>query len=501
MRQVDEKVRVEEASFRAGKAEKLLPKVLRVIGRRAGVTLTQLYTKMGYQNSQGSFVGYLAKINGTKDVLRLNVRRGDSDNFVSIDLFTKGDLSEPTYTIDLNGFNIVQLVDVVAEVITGEWFKNKDAFTEKVRALNERRGHKELIQQFLGEFPDMYDEVSRRGTNWDRVFPAYSDYAQRYGLRVPSSIASFRSTVSQALRDLGDTRAAQNVPTAQVRRGEPEEHQPVDDAARARWEALRSNAHIRKFEMMKKWMKKVASKDKRFKNIYIYGQGGIGKSYHAEQILGDHPDCSYYTGGISGYTGLLQVLYDNKDNRIIVFDDVFTDKDMKNKTFENILKAALDPDEPRHISILRRGSGQQEESVDESRYTAIVEEEEDGPQTFDFTSDAGVEVDDNMYDFDFNSWVVFITNYKEVPQPLDDRVWKLEMIFNNEQIADIITNAMEGIYPEIPVGLKTEVLDFMREFIGQKQLSFRAFERGLVVREMADGQEWEDELFVLMDDA
>ena len=84
----------------------------------------------------------------------------------------------------------------------------------------------------------------------------------------------------------------------------------------------------------------------------------FGKSYWVDRILTPLPNTKNISGKVTGHTGLVKALYNNREGKIVIFDDVITDTDMKNQNIQVILKAALDPDPPRLITILKASTNE-----------------------------------------------------------------------------------------------------------------------------------------------
>jgi len=208
------------------------------------------------------------------------------------------------------------------------------------------------------------------------------------------------------------------------------------------------------------------------------------------------------TGKIQGYTGLVSLLYKHREGEIVVLDDVVTKTDMTNSAIENILKAALDPEPPRRIKVQLAESS----SYDPRTGTFYLTEKEykgyhkeigklnEENEVIDMTGGSGI---DDSNDFEFDSSLVFFTNYPKVPQALQDRCWALSMIFTNEQIMDIIETNVAKIAPDnVPqaselfndLGLsaftdddKKKVIEFMRtqdaSGLAKRKFSIRVYKR------------------------
>ena len=243
-----------------------------------------------------------------------------------------------------------------------------------------------------------------------------------------------------------------------------------------------------------------------------------------------------YKGAISGFTGLLQVLWNNRQKKVIIFDD--NDGLLDNANALNMLKVAMENSDPRIVSYMRfkRGAPSAREKgivVDVSRLheklvsiyanrellceesvtsseatwyakmagTAIdkhpmreADVEDYDPE--DFTEEDleygdldpsvdpayGMDEEEGVPDrFQFTSRIIFISNLMKVPQPMLDRCISIGLLLTKEQILDLIESKLEFIMakeaPQVTLELKKEVLAFMRKYVHRigKPLTFRLF--------------------------
>lgn len=477
--------KVKEA-FRAGKAGMVAQKIFRIIGRRLGTDITMSPVADTYSNTEGKFSGYLGGF-GNGEMLRVNFYLGKSDMIISVDYWDKPALT-PKWNIDMNGFNVIQVLDTVTDVVTGVYFEDMDLINEVSNYRRENRlyeqapftrlmkmqpkTNKEMMAYWLtwSENEEWYDSLQEHGkTDFNELYEKYSREAVKHNIKPPKSVSSLRVLVSNALKWIKEDEAAEKVPVADVKKGVPEDYIETTPEQAKEHEELMNNAHIKKFEFLRFICQRIKLHDPKYMGTYVYGTGGVGKSHHAKDILLSLPETFYMTGTISGYTGLLQLLFDHKDGEIIILDDVINKSDMTNPTMVDILKAALDSDPPRRIQ-----AGKKRKKGEELPDDAPSEE--------------------TMEDFHFNSHLLFITNYEDVPQPLKDRCWTLKMIFSNQQIAEIIESALEKVMPEAPMEDKKFILEFLKKNIYGKTLSFRLFKRcvELYLTQKNNGQVWED---------
>jgi len=488
-------------AIRRGNAGKMVPKMIGVINRRTGRSFEVSPVSTEFANPIDSFAGFFA-YDGSQ-LIRINFLLSDSDHVNSIDLFGE-DLRKPEETIDLNGFNIVQVIEMIADVLTGEFFQYAESETRPAEKgkLEEARKMKDRIHEWLDQNPNIEQDITRLADpDYRSYLESFNDFSEQRGEDRYQNYASFVFSLKKALENRSPG-SGEHVPAVSVRSGEPENPIDVDPELRETFNAMHENIHLVKFEMLRVYMQEIAKGNPDFRSCYVYGMGGIGKSHWAKKILKPLENTEYYAGNISGYTGLLELLYRNRDDKIIVMDDIVKEQDMK-ASMENILKSALDPAPPRRIQLIRQEDSKSAPpgaiilNEEESRELDKLQLQEEDEILIDMTSDEGVE---SKSDFAFNSVVVFLTNIKRVPQPLQDRCWTLEMIFNNQQVSDLIQKTLIDVEPEASSEdlstvynfmdsqsaekiNKQTVLDFMKEVdaanITNRTFSYRLFSRCL----------------------
>jgi len=478
--------RIDEA-FQVHSLKKAAKNIFSYLGKKVGwrelvgisedIMVPTYYSLTGI----GNFVGFEAYLtSGGKIRLDFSIKDG-SGKVYSVSWFEKPARKATKYIKIPPQFNIVEVLDHVIVALTGEYsqlFSESISFRERVRKFD-------FVREWLTNTPDkgrIYSEIKRRGTDWDGLLVQYYEYHESKGQprsKVSLNKVTFQVYCSKIFKEEGQENLSNSIPHVNVSAGVEEQAVSSDVESENLFQnELLENEHIEKFEYLKFQLYNIKNGDPNTLSLYIYGRGGIGKSYWAKKILGDLPNTYYTKGKIKGYQGLLQLLYDHKDNEILILDDIISKEDMKNTTIENILKAVLDPEPPRRVKVERRIPSSEISSAE-----APISGEED---IVDFTSEQGIIVEDNLYNFEFNSRVVFITNYPEKPQAFGDRVLSISMLFSDTQVADIIKNVLDKIEP-VDVGIENKqfILNWLQErYRGRRklqQLSFRVFQKVLSI--------------------
>jgi hypothetical protein len=454
-----------DEAFKTGMSPKVFNVMMKTLIKRTGI-------KFKYQTDNlvpffhkhprlGNLAGYFAWFPNGKSLLRMNFSIGKRDEIVSFDVYETARRFIPDYTIELQGYNIMQVIDSVVDAITGDFFKygSLDESTVIHEASIES-----VVLAFLNTDPTAVRDFKSGNFNFDAIYQRYATFSQNVHNKTPQIPTEFRyhANIQSKQANMGF-----KIPVAAVRSGiqtiaiaPASDNQAFDDQ-------VVNNGHVIKFQMLEYTMKRIRDNDPYVKNVYLYGVGGIGKTKTVTTILGDLPNFVHYKSGIRGYEGLLQMLYDNRKDKIICLDDCIKQEQLKDGAFENILKTVMDSDEPRIVKFLKkRPAGAQESQVSENFTVDLV----------NFNSDEGVDGSEDMNSFVFKSRIIFVTNLSTVPEAVGDRCFTIEMNFDTTQVLDIIKTSLEKFDPTCPIEDKLIVWQFLKDNLRYaKKISFRVF--------------------------
>ena len=471
------------------------------------------------------YVGYYAF---SKELtIRFEAKASQKNTLASISVWETGSSlsGAPRSTIEvMPGFDLSSAGSIAAAIANGKQLESRGA--EGSTALQESTA--DVIKQFVSEVGD-------EGGSFSSMYRKYMQWAHNNGERVVSDI-----TFTEYLKKL---RAGASAPRArtdvQVQPGipdDPAEQPPEYDEFEL--EILNNNV-LYKYAMLAEIVKKIVTWDPLYRNAFIYGAGGVGKTYTVTQVIKEFADPNrvvVYKGAISGFTGLLQILWQDREGKIIILDD--NDAILENINALNLLKGAMENADPRIVSYTRfkRGKPVSKEEkrdtvIDVSRlHERIVTVYAKGEKLFEeFVSPAearwyekasGIRIDKHAlredfetegedteddelffgkldpnvdpafgYDetegvpdkFQFTSRVIFISNLMKVPQPLMDRCISIGLLLTKQQILDLIEDKLDFIMkaeaPQVSLDEKKEVLEFMRKYVHRigKPLTFRLF--------------------------
>jgi hypothetical protein len=441
----------------------------------------------------------------------------DTGELHSVSVWETGQVLDgaPLYTVEIDG-DARDNIDAIVSAIAGQ-----DApLDESTYNRHLREAVIDDVESFLADTEaDPFGSISV-------LFKDYVLYATEQGMSVPSQVA-FGNAIRKLRGGEANTATSSKV---SVRRGVADD--VVDQQEYDDFEQNVLNSEILlKYEMMHEVYKRVVTWDPLYKNVFIYGVGGVGKSYGLKKVIEKYanPDeIKIYKGTVSGFTGMLQILWNNRTRKIIVLDD--NDTVLANDAAVNILKSAMDSDEPRVISYTRLKKKKKESDkgifidgsklhenlitieVDGETFTERVNAQEkafykklekivEGKETHESAGktlyedyDDGEE--DDYYDddfeggdldpdvdpayglgpdsevpdqFQFTSRVIFISNLLQVPQPILDRTISVGLFLSKEQILDLIESLLDNILkeeaPEVTLETKKAALSFMRKYV------------------------------------
>jgi hypothetical protein len=170
-------------AFKAGTASKVVEKLGSILSKRIGTMIVFSIVPIAYENFYGSFQGFLGNVGSGDNFLRINFLLDKSDKIYSADFYTKGYSVVPTYTIDLDGLNIVQVVNTIAENFA----------EDGIITINEKAGRpqdrdpKELtyiIEKFTEDVSSALKELQNKSLTdvfsgswfkWAKNFPNYAE--------------------------------------------------------------------------------------------------------------------------------------------------------------------------------------------------------------------------------------------------------------------------------------------------------------------------------------
>jgi len=512
----------------------LASKVARVLARRAGMTAYPGQAPYFYKRNGDEYVSFFS-MTDTDLAFRITFSlEGDTQRIICIDVYkSPKPLDNPDFTISIldPNINIVQLVNEVGDkMLQGDispedfeategmmaesvyWVREKEKLKESAK--------KDAVIEFLKTQGGTYTDYIRWATANNKPMGSQTMFSNAKKV--------FDATGGQS----PGTAAAGQPYT--VTPAEDEEPLYAEEDADAFEDVVEDEA-VQKFEEFEIMLREMAHDAPATWALFVYGSPGIGKTYSIKKVFKEEDQALKRTnqkvvtktGAVAGSTGLLQLLYDNKKSVILVLDD--NDKILRDQSAANYLKGALNTEiEDRHITYTRANLSALFAEEDEEEPPEIEDENGFEDDEFDmeeshknyahiFENDEGNTIfktaskkvnlgklnlqeakpdedGETIRDFYFRSRIIFVSNMLEVPPAVDDRCYSIDMVFDYDQITELIEKAMDNIdIPNVSHELKEEVIQFLRrnrwaierKLGRQVVLTFRKFRNACVAWETA----------------
>lgn len=426
--------------FQSGTANKVIQKVINVVGRRVGKKITVSTIPFNYKNQYGSFVGFYCSTGSS--IFRVNFLSGKSDFIYSMDLYESG--NTPKITVDLYQLNVVQCIEAMVEELTNglKLPLAESAMGRKAYTSSDRK--KLLFGEWLKEEPSALELLQTK--KLPEVYVNFLRKDQEYNKEV--NLISFVQLAKEHLFSLGLTN-----PTFRSRKKGSVEKEVVDRALEDKFlDIVDSMGWVEKFDFMKGTIKQMYKGT--INSIFVYGNPGTGKSYDIINTLNDlKADYKLYKGNvIKGTDDLFRLLYNNREDRILVFDDA--DKVIQN-TDVNIWKTILENVQEREITYV---------DVKRNKNRNLS----DIPPVFTFTSG-----------------VIFISNSPKLNSAIASRSVVLNVKLSNEEALNKIEATLKEFLPNIDMKVKKEALQYAREISnGIKNVDYRSVEKIIIARQI-----------------
>lgn len=182
-------------------------------------------------------------------------------------------------------------------------------------------------------------------------------------------------------------------------------------------------------------------------SLFVYGAPGVGKTETIKRALIKYgADFKYVQGSIKDSYSAAKILYENRKNKIIVFDDF--DALFKIKGAIDLLKVAL---QDHYSRIITWADGTKRSKKDTI------------PQEFEFTSS-----------------VIVISNKPKIDPALKDRSMIVNINADKIEILEWIHLHFDTFLPDMPIEFKNTVYEFMKANIGKfKTISYRVFKKAI----------------------
>jgi len=437
-------VHIQEA-FSSGSAASIVQKLGNILSRKINQTITFSDIPIEYQNSYGTFAGFIGATS-SELYIKINFKLAGSDSIESFDIYLEGLEDTPTYTVDTSGLNIVQIVNLITENLIDDDEVSENSLQEKGPVpsnVNTPEYVSSVIEKWVAtdksiipllqkdSVPDIFNSI---WNDWVNDKPNYA------------SIKFY--LFSKGLKNFLLSRGLSNK-TYKPRKKGTRESQIKDPALAAQFDDIvESISWKEKFDFLDSVVQEMYNGS--VQSIYVYGSPGSGKSYQVINTL-DKLNANYklYKGNvIKSVDDLIRILYNNREGTILVFDDA--DAALK-KTDINIWKTILENSNYREITYL---------DIDRSKNKALS---------------------DIPPKFSFESGCIFISNSPKIDKALASRSIVLEINLSNEDMISKIKETLSNFRPEIDMNLKLKALEYMQEISeGVEGLDYRMMDNILI---------------------
>ena len=294
------------------------------------------------KDEEGTFQGYYAFYQS--GAIRIEV---NGDEIVGIGIWIKpGNLNKPDYHCKLKDIDAFGEVDTVSKLMKGKKnFLNFDSMFES-----------KLSEDAKIDIAEFMNTIG--GTAYDQkltaLFSSYEQWAEINSKKRLSNTYFFNLAKEWLIKN----KKGKYV-DFEITQGNKGEETEVNAGQEDEFEKeVIDNQVYYKAALLEHAVKRIAQDDPLINALFVCGSPGTGKTFTVKKVLQSmgvwEEKVVWKSGTIAGFTGLLQVLWENKKNKILVLDDCDNLLVKKDQSALNILKAALNTEqEDRVISYVR----------------------------------------------------------------------------------------------------------------------------------------------------
>lgn len=436
-------------AFEKGTSYLVIQKVANVLSRKIGKAIYVSSYPEDIITSNGNFIAYTS-ILGNKEKLRWNFDvSGRSDKIVSISYFKNVYDDKPVYVIEFEGENIVQIIDDVADVLTGN-------FEESYRKHERASFASDLFLRWL-------DSDKRKNIDLiqnERLSAVFENYFMRWIYDNHEKEMS-RGAFMKEAKDYLDSKGLRNryARSVSVKKGS-KEVTVTNKALQKEFEALISGVSLEdKFQMIDYYIRMLLNTDSK-KLLIIVGDPGIGKTKTVRDSLLANKGSWKVAGGsgaVKNAEALHITMFQHKDD-VLLLDDVDSLLRGSNKDIISMLKALGDPGK--------------------SEITFI------SPKFTDRTSTPRT--------FYFKGRMIIISNLpaNKIDSAIRSRAFFVEITMTEEEKIERIKQNLTNFLIDVAMQIKEEVLELLAKFGQFLNIDFRGFETAIRIR-MSNAPNWQ----------
>lgn len=463
---------MKEAAFRAGKAAGMIEKVARILSRRVNVNIAVSTVPEQFMDEDGNFEGFFGFIGSSRGI-RFNFLKGHSDVFDSVDIYENSTEIQPTYRVDLNGYNIVQVIDQIADVITGEYERYDESrstsrFLLGKTKLDEKTKLKDMVTAWLEANTGYLREIGDGTFDYKGHVGEFLDFIRDEfdSKKSDMSPGALQKNVRRSLEDNDDFGVnPQNVASVSVKSG-PDPEPVLDPDIQAVWDRVQNIPPKRVMELLENDTRLIAKGDPMIPGLLVYGKPGTGKTQTVEEVLEEEGVKPVVIDDkLTSYTKFVTTMYEYKQDEIILIDD--NDSIFDTEENVNLLKKLLDMKPVRKVRVSQKVKVPGDDST-------VIEKGEE---------------------FEFTSKLIFVSNKTTMDTAIQSRLSGVmhEINFSKDEMLEIIKENLNNLYADVPSitdAMREEVYDFVeRSMPVVNEIDYRAFNYCLQYRDSAEKQD------------
>ena len=474
--------RVDEA-FRHEVAKTVVSKMCNVIGRRMGKNVRPIFPGFDMNNKSGSLVTYFCIFTDTRTMFAINFKNsGSSDQVYSIGLIDNVEAPfDFSSEILFNGYNIVQIIDQIVEVLSGDSLNFMEDSEFSLKALNnstkfvpvkEGVSLKEMAAVWMQDNPNFIPQIESDSFDYNANINDFNAFIKaKYGSGRAVKPGALKYYCKHALLDNPKMGNGSKIPSVSVVSGSTAAQ--VAPVA-TKWDSLIDEIihmdYKEKWDLFENYVSLIATGKRN--GLVCYGMPGTGKTHNTQKVLTEHgipyiEGENVMRGGFDDDVPLITFLYKNRDEQVVIFDDCDSLLFTRSQIRKNLVKNLLDPKEVRMIGLNK-----------------VIRDKETGgsiPPTFPF-----------------KARVICLSNLSidKIDAAVLSRCLSLELTFTVEEMLSMIKDKLEDLGEddwELTIQDKMDVYDFYLEILPRiKEVSFRTFKFALQGKSIANalGRDW-----------
>lgn len=456
--------KVNEA-FLPGKSGLVVSKLEKILARRLRARLAICPLPTSVVNSKGKFLQYFGLYKkGITRWFSIDFHISQSEEIYSISFYeNEKKFGQPTRVVYLNGFNIVKVLDQIADCFTGDIDLYDESSLRSGSRLREARlTIKDMMVAWLKENPSYSDDIVKDSFDYEAHKAEFMSFIQTKfnSHKTDITAGSMKWNACKAIEENPDLGSFSNIPVVAVD-DNPPKNRATDDSLSpedlALWDEVMNTTAVDKWDQYREYVTLIAEKDPMSWNLIAYGMPGTGKTHDCEQILNQHGvEYTVLGSAITDLKAIMIQLYEHKDDEIIVFDDL--DAILSSSNRSNMFKQIFQQKKTRIT-----GMNATIKYVDENGDKQIM------PPKFEFTSRC-IMLSNKPRDF-FEDAIL-------------NRVYSIELNFTKEEMMELIQSKMSKLggatYREIGPDAREEIFNLLNRFKNKiNGISLRTYEKGL----------------------